>query len=76
MFGDQRLHRGDQPAEGVILGADAPARQPVVRGGQRVGGTSLALTLSASRRVIDNAAGAGFLADLRALPEDTARAVA
>ena len=53
-----------------------PARQPVVRGGQRVGGTSLALTLSAGHRVIDNAAGAGFLAGLRALPEDTARAVA
>ena len=48
----------------------------MVRGSQRVGDTSLALTLSAGRRVIDNAAEAGFLAGLRALPEDTARAVA
>ena len=60
----------------MILGAGAPARQPVVRGGQRVGGTSLALTLSAGHRVIDNAAGAGFLAGLRALPEGHGRAVA
>lgn len=60
----------------MILGAGAPAWQPVVRGGQRVEGTSMALTLSAGRRVIDHAAGAGFLAGLRALPGDTVRAVA
>lgn len=76
MFGIGHFTAVINPPEAAILGAGAAARQPVVRGGQRVGGTSMALTLSAGRQVIDHAAGAGFLAGLRALPEDTVGAVA
>ena len=76
MFGIGHFTAVINTPEAAILGAGAAARQPVVRGGQLVEGTGMALTLSTGRRVIDHAAGAGFLAGLRALPGDTVRAVA
>ncbi|RAG83376.1 dihydrolipoamide acetyltransferase [Streptacidiphilus pinicola] len=63
------------PPQAAILAVGAAHPEPVVRDGQVVAGTVMALTLSIDHRVLDGATGAVFLADLKSLLEQPLRIV-
>ncbi|MFF6829105.1 2-oxo acid dehydrogenase subunit E2 [Streptomyces longwoodensis] len=63
------------PPQAAILAVGAAHPEPVVRDGEVVAGTVMALTLSIDHRVLDGATGAAFLADLKVLLEQPLRIV-
>lgn len=69
MFGVSRFSAIVNPPEAGILAVGAIREEPVVRAGAVVPGARMAVTLSADHRVVDGAAAAMFLADLRRLLE-------
>jgi len=58
------------PPESAILALGSIAERPIARNGQVVCRNTVRLTLSVDHRVLDGAAGARFLADLKQLLED------
>lgn len=63
------------PPEAAILAVGTATQVPVVREGQVVSGATLKLTLSIDHRVLDGAAAAAFLRDLKETLEEPLRIV-
>ncbi len=70
MYGVSEFIAVINPPQAAILAVAGIQEQPVVKGGQIVKGSTLALTLSADHRVIDGADGAQFLLTLKKLLEN------
>jgi pyruvate dehydrogenase E2 component (dihydrolipoamide acetyltransferase) len=73
MFGIEQFTAIINEPEAAILAVGAVRDEPVVRDGAVVPGKVCSLTLSSDHRVIDGAAAARFLADLKALLEEPLR---
>jgi pyruvate dehydrogenase E2 component (dihydrolipoamide acetyltransferase) len=73
MFGIEQFTAIINQPEAAILAVGAVRDQPVVRDGAVVPGKVCSLTLSSDHRVIDGAAAARFLADLKSLLEEPLR---
>jgi pyruvate dehydrogenase E2 component (dihydrolipoamide acetyltransferase) len=67
MYGVSEFIAVINPPQAAILAIAGIQEQPVIREGQIVKGSTLALTLSADHRVIDGAEGAAFLLTLKKL---------
>jgi pyruvate dehydrogenase E2 component (dihydrolipoamide acetyltransferase) len=64
MYGVDHFTAVINPPEAAILAVGAAVPTPVVRDGELVAGTTMALTLSIDHRVLDGVTGALFLADV------------
>ncbi len=73
MFGIDHFTAVINPPQAAILAVGAARREPVVRHGEVVAGTTMKATLSVDHRALDGATGARFLADLRELVEHPLR---
>jgi pyruvate dehydrogenase E2 component (dihydrolipoamide acetyltransferase) len=73
MFGIEQFTAIINQPEAAILAVGAVRDEPVVREGAVVPGEVCSLTLSSDHRVIDGAAAARFLADLKSLLEEPLR---
>ena len=73
MFGIEQFTAIINQPESAILAVGAVRDEPVVRDGAVVPGKGCSLTLSSDHRVIDGAAAARFLADLKSLLEEPLR---
>jgi pyruvate dehydrogenase E2 component (dihydrolipoamide acetyltransferase) len=73
MFGIEQFTAIINQPEAAILAVGAVRDEPVVRDGAVVPGKVCSLTLSSDHRVIDGAAAARFLADLKSLLEEPLR---
>ncbi|MCL2778223.1 MAG: 2-oxo acid dehydrogenase subunit E2 [Polyangiaceae bacterium] len=73
MFGIDEFSAVINPPEGGILAVGRVRHEPVVKDSAVVPGKKIAMTLSCDHRVIDGAAGAAFLAELRSLIEHPMR---
>jgi pyruvate dehydrogenase E2 component (dihydrolipoamide acetyltransferase) len=73
MFGIEQFTAIINQPEAAILAVGAVRDEPVVRNGAVVPGEVCSLTLSSDHRVIDGAAAARFLADLKSLLEEPLR---
>jgi pyruvate dehydrogenase E2 component (dihydrolipoyllysine-residue acetyltransferase) len=76
MFGIDHFTAVINPPEAAILAVGATTPEPVVRDGRVVVRHTIKLTLSIDHRALDGAAGARFLALLKAILEDPLRIVA
>ncbi len=70
MFGIEHFTAIINPPEAAILAVGAVRDEPVVRGGTVLPGKICSLTLSSDHRVVDGAAAARFLAELKELLEE------
>jgi pyruvate dehydrogenase E2 component (dihydrolipoamide acetyltransferase) len=70
MFGIEHFTAIINPPEAAILAVGAVRDEPVVRDGMVVPGKICSLTLSSDHRVVDGAAAARFLAELKELLEE------
>lgn len=73
MYGVDHFTAIINPPQAAILAVGEASSQPVVRGGNVIAGTTMKLTLSIDHRVLDGAAGASFLRDLKSLLEHPVR---
>ena len=69
MFGIDEFAAVINPPEGAILAVGAVRQEPVVKDGQVVPGSRMALTMSCDHRVVDGALGAEWLKLLRSMLE-------
>jgi pyruvate dehydrogenase E2 component (dihydrolipoyllysine-residue acetyltransferase) len=76
MFGIDHFTAVINPPEAAILAVGATTPEPVVRDGRVVVRHTIKLTLSIDHRALDGAAGARFMALLKAILEDPLRIVA
>jgi pyruvate dehydrogenase E2 component (dihydrolipoamide acetyltransferase) len=72
MYGVEEFVAIINPPEGAILAVGTIAEKPVVKAGQVVIGHTMKATLSSDHRIIDGAAAARFLQDLKRLLENPA----
>jgi pyruvate dehydrogenase E2 component (dihydrolipoamide acetyltransferase) len=75
MYGVEQFVAIINPPEGAILAVGTIAEKPVVKSGQVVIGHTMKATLSSDHRIIDGAAAARFLQDLKRLLENPASLV-
>lgn len=73
MFGISEFTAIINPPNACILAIGATRDVPVIKDGAVVPGQRMTLTLSCDHRVVDGAAGAAFLGDVRALLEEPMR---